>query len=505
MSEIFGAIKLKNKITIASSMLVFAVVLIAITGILSFVTADRHTHIYNYGLEMTDNGSFNLVGVCTVDNCESPFYKETNISGVKIFTAKSPTCSGEGNIVYTYTVGDVTVKYTQKLPVAAHTYDLEIVNEGQYTKFEGMCTADGCTDPHILVTNAGDFKPVSSVPGNCFSPRQDTYSYVVDGVEKSLVTLVDEQIPHTLGGVSADSYKDENGNYAIGTSGIKLVENKPIACGASANGYYVCEACKQVIGVKVVREEHKFVYSEAGVTAPTVNTNGSVVLGCHNSECSEVVTILLPAVNAENNSFVTVISHATEISPTLVSYSFESLEYGFKFEKEYAIGQALTHNYVYTLEPNKNNTGKMDLHGVCNQPECKEPNICIENVPAEFVDDTSTCQTPGTVTWKYEYQGEVIWFIAPSLEKSGHSYDYKTDSPTLIRPTLDQEGEIELYCTTEGCTETLLIKLPKAVIDENAVFFGFDEESGENVYRYTYDTKKNCIVKLLIVLNEEQN
>lgn len=479
-------------------MSVFAVLLATTIGVLSFATADRHTHVYDYSLVMDEDGSFDLVGVCSVDNCESPYFKKTDLSGVKILSAVSPTCTKEGNRVYTYTHDGVTVKYVEKLPTVAHLYEFEIVTQNGIVYLNGKCQAEGCEDPHVFVSNIEEIKLVSSIPGTCFSPRQDTYTYIVNGQANTFVTLVEEDVPHTLNGVAADSLENDKGMYPIGTAGIKLFANESVACGESANGYYICEVCKQVEAVKVVREGHKFLYKEENLVAPTLDTDGSVTLVCHNTECTETQSIVLPAVVTDELlcEFAFVESPATELHPQIVGYVYESEDYGFRFEKYFEIGRALSHDYKYKLEPNNNNTGKLDLVGICSQPECQNPELRTENVPAVFVKDTSTCMTPGYVTWSYDYNGETLYLEVLSFTVSGHSFTY--DEEKAIHPSTSKSGMIELYCSTEGCNHSVVVELPKVVVGENAVYVS-ETEIG-TVYEYSYETEYNCTVVLNVII-----
>lgn len=502
MSEIFGAVKGKTKITIISSMAVFAILLVTVIGVLNFVTADTHNHDYDYSIIRSDDGSFNLVGVCKVSNCESPYYAEIDISGVKLLMAESSTCSKEGKRVYSYTKDGITIQYTEKLPTATHTYDFNISEINGVTCLYGKCTADGCTNKDLFVNNVEEFERISTVPGTCFTPRQDTYSYLVNGEERSFVTLVEENIPHTLNGVSADLFLGADGNYPVGVPGIKV--SGKVACGAVVDAYYVCEVCKQANSVKVSREDHKFLYDESNLTVPTVSADGVAVLICHNSECTETVRVTLPKV--ELGVTASLVTNATEASPMVVSYSFESLEYGFSFAKEYKIGEKLSHNYEYELWLNED-TGKFDIMGTCHQPGCAEPEKCIEaDVPAEFVEDTSTCLVPGVVIWKYEYKGETLYFDPPSLVTSDHIYAYDPDN--AMDPTLESGGLIEIHCTTEGCDHAVVVNLPKVVIGENAEYYG-PGLAGRKIYLYTYEYKENgrtlCTIELDIFIGYEEN
>lgn len=502
MSEIFNAIKLKNKIAIASSMAVFAVLLATVIGVLTFATADTHTHVYDYSLEMEEDGSFNLVGVCKVDNCENPYYRENNLSGVRILSAESPTCQKSGNRVYTYTHGGVTVKYTEELPMTAHSYDYELGSLNGVNYLNGRCTADGC-DNAIFINNIENIRLVSAVEGTCFSPRKETYVYTVDGEEHTFTTLVEEDIPHTLNGVSANVFKNDDGKYPVGIPGIKIFENKKLACGATADGYYICEVCKEIVPVKVVRPDHLFIYSEENVIEPTLKNAGKATLICHNTECTEIKEVTLPPVmnGDELGYYSSVESEATEAHPQIVKYEYTDLSNVFTFVQLYEVGEPLSHNYQYFLVPGNHGNGQFDLLEKCDQKDCQTPEIRIENVPAVFVRDESTCQTPGVVTWSYEYKGQYIEFSALSEKTSDHNYEY--DKNKAIHPSFTSAGLIELYCSTEGCNHTVIVELPKVVIGENTVYVG-DTEIGGTIYLYSYQTEYNCTVVLNIIDYKEE-
>ena len=68
MSEILSAIRLKDKLTIAGAMAAVAAILAILVGVLTFCSADRHKHNYDFSLQMEEDGSFSLVGLCNVDN-----------------------------------------------------------------------------------------------------------------------------------------------------------------------------------------------------------------------------------------------------------------------------------------------------------------------------------------------------------------------------------------------------------------------------------------------------
>ena len=496
MSEIFGAVKLKNKVAIASIMAVFAVALIASVGILNFVTTDTHTHLYDYTLNKAEDGSFYLLGVCQVDNCETPYNVVQDVAGVKLLLAESPTCKTEGKRVYSYSKDGKTLQYVEKIATTPHTYDVELKNQGETAYIIGKCTVDGC-DGSLFASNVEDFKLASTVPGTCFSLRQDTYTYTMNGNSYSFVTLVEEYVPHKLNGVDVDSFKNANGNYVFGTPGIKT--SKALACGEVADGHYICDECKQVKGIKVEREGHKFLYDDTKVTHPTVDSDGLVTLVCHNTECDQVVNITLPKIQIGVNAEV--VAEATEQNPLTVSYSCD-LQYGYTYAKEIKIGDKLSHDYEYELCLNED-TGKFDVRGECHQPGCTAPDVCVEDdVPAVFVEDTSTCLVPGIVIWEYEYKGEMLRFEPQSLVPADHVYSYNQEDAE--DPTVDMNGLIVLYCITEGCDHEVVVNLPTIVFGENT-FFVEEANNGRLLYEYIYETEYNCVVRLDLLIKKEEN
>ena len=495
MSEIFAAIRLKDKITIASSMVALAIILAVTVGILTSATADIHPHIYDYKLEQREDGGFNVVGICTVDNCETPYFRQDNVSGVNLLSAVSPTCNGEGNKVYTFTYEGVTLKYTEELPVAPHTYIYELVTRNDVIYINGKCTVDGCSDPYLFISGVEDVKLLSAVEGTCFSPRKETYGYTLNGQSYTFVTLVEENIAHTLNKIPASAYADKDGKYLVGTNGIKLFNNKQIACGETADGYYVCERCKQIVTVKVMRPDHKFLYSEENVKAPELTTAGKATLTCHNTECTETVEVVLPPVMVGENAFP--ISEATEMRRQVVKYSYTSMLYNFVYENNYEVGELLSHIYEYSIEPNLNGSGKMDLVGRCSQPECQTPEIREENIDATMK-NTATCISPGEHIWSYEHNGKLLTFILPSFDFAPH--DFKYDKSKAQNPTLDNVGLIEIYCSTEGCGHAVILELPKIEIGVNAEIVIENDEEKYIVVDYTYETEHNCTIVLNILI-----
>ena len=497
MSELFNSIKLKEKITIITPMVTLAVILATLIGVLSFYTADRHAHVYDYTLEKNGD-SFTLRGVCNVPNCENPFLKEENLSGVKLLSAVSPTCSSKGEKKYSYTHNGVTVNFVEEVDALPHIYEYELTSNGGVTSIEGDCTLSGCTE-HVSDNNISDFKVVSEIKGDCFIAAQVTYSYVVNGVTKTIVTVSDERDPHTLAGVSADTLENNDGTYNAGISGVMVYASYPYACGTVVKGSYVCEKCKQIIEIDVRYPEHSFVYSASNVVNPDLDKDGCASLYCENTLCSDVLEITIPKVQPGKNT--TTIVAPTEKVSEVVRYSFVNNQYGIKIELDFTIGTPLSHNYVYHIEPDPNNSGKIDLVGICSQADCETPVIREENVDADF-SDTSTCQHKGVLTWTYVHNGETLVFRAISNELGDHKFSY--DANRILHPGIHFEGFAELHCSYEGCTETVTLSLPKVEIGVNAVITGKDDK-GNSIAEYTYySTTYRCTIVLSVTIYNEE-
>ena len=495
MAEILNSIKLKDKITIATVMGVFAIVLATVVGLVTYFTADRHSHVYDYSLVMEADGSFSVRGVCNIDNCESPYYSEKIESGVKLLTAASPTCSKDGNRVYSYNYGELTLRYTEILPKSPHFYDYELITKNDILYVNGKCTAKGCEDPYLFINDVKELTLIGTIPGTCFSPKQETYSYVSATGEGTFSTLVNEPVPHTVEGVPADTLLDENGLYSFDAPGISLFPNTKIDCGGIVDGYYVCEVCREVETVKVQLPPHSFVYSEKDLIAPKFDNMGVATLVCENKGCTETVDVGLPMVVVGQNTVQK--SPATELHPEIVTYVYESKEYGFKIELDFEIGQPLGHNYVYTLEFNDENG--IDFVGRCSQLECQTPEIIEKNVETTF-EDTSTCVTMGEWIWKYvDSKGASYSIKVNSIAYADHEYTY--DMKENDKPTETTEGKVVLVCSTKDCSHEETVVLPKVEIGVNAKLIS--EAEMYSVYEYTYVTEHNCTVKMRILVDKK--
>lgn len=494
MSDILKAVRLKDKLTIAGTMAAIAVVLAVVVGLLTFFTADRHTHIYDYSLKLEEDGSFTLVGLCNVDNCENPYYIEENLQGVELISAISPTCAKEGYKKYSYTYNGITVEYRETLPKAAHMYDYELVTKDESVHINGKCKTKDCPDPYVFVYDAQDLTLIEVVEATCFSPRKETYAFISGGETKTFETLVAVNVPHTLQGSPVTSLQNPDKTYNYGTEGIKLLGATTLACGTVGEGYYVCEICRQAVGVRVRQVEHDFVYSESELVPPTLEADGHAIVRCMNDGCEDIIDITLNKVEKDVNAFTK--TPATELQREVITYVYESDEYGFKVELDFEIGELLTHEYVYQLRPQKANPDKMDLVGICSQPDCQTPEIRKEDVECTF-EDTSTCTEKGFWIWTHIMEnGQKVVLEVKSVAFASHSYD--CDKNAIDAPTVNDEGKAVLFCTANGCSHSVKVTLPKVVIGENATLYY--ETDAFISYEYKYETEYDYTVTTYIII-----
>jgi hypothetical protein len=348
--------------------------------------------------------------------------------------------------------------------------------------------------------------------------------------------MVNENIPHTLNGQPCTNYQDRDGNFKIETSGIKLLNNEPLPCGGIAEGYFICEVCKQAEIVNVIRSEHVMIYEDDDVTPPdpAKEQHGTVNLHCHNPECSKRDEVILPPVKIEgDDKNAEIIAEATEQHGQIIKYTYTSLIYKFTIELEYEVGEKLQHNYTYSLEPSRTVSEGFDVIGTCKQPECTNSIVVVRsNVPCQS-EDTATCIKGGVQTWSYEYEGEILEFSLPSfptgkheydhgsvtkmptciadgeitftctngcgdsytevISKIDHKYEYKTNS--ITEPTDINDGLVTIYCSS-GCKEEFIDTLPKVVLGDGGNATVISEGEQKIFVRYTHTTKDGVTIIL---------
>ena len=495
MSEILSAIRLKDKLTIAGVMAAVAAVLAIFVGVFTICTADRHTHKYDFSLQMEEDGSFSLVGNCSVKNCEDPFYVEKNLQGVELSLAVRPTCVNEGSKIYSYDHNGVGLKYTEILPLSAHTYEYELVSNGENVHINGMCQVEGCKNPYVFIYDAKDLTLMEVEEATCFSPRKETYAFVSGGETKTFVTLVEENIPHTLLGVPATSFQNLDKTYPYGLEGVKPL-GETAGCGAIGQGYYVCEFCRMAVGVNIRRPDHKFTYSESELSRPDLDKNGTAVVRCVNDDCTESIQIVLPKVEKGVNAVTK--SPATELHREVLTYTYVSNEYNFTVTFDLEIGELLAHDYEYSLKPDENTPEQINLIGKCTQPDCQTPNLVVKNVETTF-EDTSTCTKKGYWIWTHVLaDGTIVQLKVQSISFASHNHmKFDADVDVISYPTETMEGSVKIRCNGQGCTDYIVVTIPKVVIGENATLITRFTNGILVDYLYVTDNGVEILIKEL--------
>ena len=591
MSEIFSAIRLKDRIIIAVVMSAYALLLVGTAGAVTLAGLQNHVHNYNYHLERSDDGSFDLVGLCTKSGCKDARHEVDVLSGVRESVVSKPTCETEGQRVYSFTpdeegakyFGNRTFTYTEVIPAAGHKYICEITTVDGVSTITGSCSGENCSIPTFSISGATELKLESSVEGTCVSPREDKYSYVLDGVSGSFVAVVDEDSSnHVLNGRPAYEYEIAPGVYRYGTDGIIPVDGSPklTGCGQKTAGFFECEGCKSkvlaVIGLpdhkyvidestfnkasfdaagqvtvkcnnkftakscgdtkKItlpkadesnttlistdidnktqtwkysyysdklditieyeftaeLKHEHQFVHDPSRTVPPSLTEQGRAIVVCQLEGCGEIRQIVLPKIQIGKNTeagdnATLIVPEATELQAKRVRYTYTSEIYGFTEDLEIQIGQPLSHNYVYSLEPNDNEG--FNLIGRCNQLECQRPEYIDEENVAITYTNTSTCNSYGIQIWSYTKNGQTYTFELPSFELMGHSMLCGTSNITKL-PGFNSEGKAVVKCANDGCNESCEIVLPKVI---NADIVGIDNVNGTQIVYYYYTTEVNGI------------
>ena len=178
------------------------------------------------------------------------------------------------------------------------------------------------------------------------------------------------------------------------------------------------------------------------------------------------------------------VSAATELHREVVKYEYVSVEYGFNVYLEFEVGELLSHKYEYRLQIDPSNNRKINLIGVCHQPDCQTPN----NVQAVFDFNLDV------------KDGELITFSAVSTILGHHDYIY--DGNRAMPPTIYNSGFVEIHCDTEGCGEVVLLTLPKVVVGENTEIVG--EIDDKLIGEYTYFSEEHlCVIKLTVTIYAE--
>ena len=514
MGEILSIIKLKDKVTITVLMSILALIVTGGVGAATYAT--RHQHNYEYHLERGEDGEFDLVGYCDSEDCDMPVYPR-DIEPGQVYSisseGKAPTCYKPGTTVYGFTFGGVTYRLEEDIPVVDHKYKLE--GGINASTIKGVCVNEGCTESAIEIKQSEieDLKLESVLKeATCKDSRVETkYSYTLNGEKKTLISVTEKKIAHTVGGVPVTDHIIgipfiNTEFYKYGAPGIIAipVEGASICYNIELPGYYVCEACGTVEKIFVYKDSHTYALKADETNDPTLDSEGLAHIKCTEKYCDGHVPVILPAITVGENAEVIKQNNDTETQ--IVKYTYNVEEYGIVIEREIEIPWEY-HEFVIideeTVNPTFDSDGKMVFR--CNHSVCDEERIVVlpkleTGVNTVITEDHINEKKIITYTYDIDEFNETYTF-SYDVEWIDHTYGY-VDADT-VRPTVDSDGKAYVRCTYEGCDKFHEISIPKINIGKNTKLVSKATELSPRIDLYTYtNTKYNFTVSFEVEVGE---
>ena len=501
MNQILSTIRLKDRIIICSLMVVFAVLLALGIGALTEATMPPHVHSFEYHLERGEDGKFDLVGICTDEECENPVNtldilneSESVIAKVKI----ESTCLTEGVMEYRFTPSgwSTTYSYEENIPALSadktHTYVAEDTTvKDDVASVTIKCTNEGCGGEETVDISVSDLTLVETVAeATCYTPRKEIYCYNYKGTVVSFVaTTVVENVPHVLNGVYVTELEIGDKVFPYGIEGVSILGFGLIGCGQSVSGSYTCEVCSQKNTVTVVREDHKYSFLADKTRVPTDINDGCAYVKCTEEDCGRLELIPLPKITV-GDAYSTLVSQNQDQENQTVNYKFENDIYGFVIDENIVIPWK-NHRFEFTeadvIRPTFDVDGSITL--TCQNSVCSEQRVLTLPRMLEAINTTvvyyhilekksftySCPQNEYNVEYSFSYDEDWI----------DHTYVY-SESET-VKPDLLSDGIAYVRCSYEGCEKYHEIVIPKIVIEENTRIVANATEQSAAVLRYTYN------------------
>lgn len=494
MSEIFGAIRLKDRIIIGAVMCAFAILLAGSAGAITYASINNHAHVYdNYTLERDDGGDFYFVGTCIREGCKNPHhYISSEEFDIIEEIVTNPTCCNEGEKTFSAQLiingkkERFTYHETEKIPALPHTYQHDGAVDLEAGSITLKCVNEGCTNTDLVIDATNEIKLESSTYGSCSAPQKDKYSYTVNGVSGSFTAIVEiEDAPHTLGGKPVSEYLIKPGIYMYGTEGIKSATNAaPLnGCGQITAGYYYkCEDCGATVQVIVGLPDHNYSQVEGSFDIADFNKAGKVTIHCSNSNCLEDKVITLPKADQSNSTLIS--TDELNLKQTW-KYSYYSEKYDYTVEYEFETDWVHEHVFVHypelTDKPGLYKQGKAIVKCTVDGCDAKQqivlPKIQIGYNTANgdnsvLIIPENTEQKVQTVRYTYTYTSTQYGFTFTEVidieigSKLNHSYTYhleprdgdfvvvaRCNQPDCQTPESIKETNVEpVYSTTTTCT-----------------------------------------------------
>ena len=495
MIDLLSSIKLKDKITIISLMVVFAAVLATTIGLVTQGTVDPHEHTYAYHLEKVGEDKFAVVGVCTDKSCEDP-RASWAVESLSETIVTKPTCSQEGNTRYVLTTnvleGEVK-SYILDEPIAKlpHEYiGTTKTSENGAVYIEAVCINNVCTSSQIIIENMADssLKLEESKDATCYSARYQKYSYTVDGITSTIEIYTEENIPHTLNGKHVTEY-EVNGYIPYGVEGVKLEGVEALGCGESAKASYVCEVCEKTQSTNVLKADHTYEPDMSKTNLPTVSNSGMASISC--TECDRTLSVILPKIVIGNNAEV--ISQDVDKEAQTVKYKYVDGNYGFEIEEEIVIpwdNHVLEYTQDDVVYPTLDSDGSITLK--CKNSVCSME--VVVTLPAMKVGTNTTLTFDHILekqTYTYSFtdsQYNIDLTYSYDLAFVDHTYVYVAED--TVNPTIDTEGKAYVRCSYEGCDKYHEIAVPKITFGVNVTNVSNATELAAAVVRYTYNNSE---------------
>ena len=509
MNEFLSIIKLKDKITIISLMVVFAALLATTIGLVTQGTMDPHEHTYAYQLEKVGEGKFAVVGVCTDKSCQDP-RASWAVDTLSETIVTNPTCCKPGNTRYVLTTnvleGEVK-SYILDEPIAKlpHKYVGSLkTSENGVVSIDAVCTNKGCTSSQIKFENVADsgLKLEESKDATCNSDGYQKYSYTVDGITSTVEVGIKENVPHTLNGKYITEY-EVNGYIPYGVKGVKLEGVDSIGCGESANGSYVCEVCAKTQSVNVLKADHTYEINTNKTNLPTLSSNGSAHIWCY--DCGKGTTIVLPKIVVDGNADV--ISQDVDKETQTVMYKHYNDVHKYEFVAEIVIpwdNHVLEYTQDDVVYPTLDSDGSVTLK--CKNSVCSKE--VVVTLPAMKVGTNTTLVSDHILekqTYTYSFtNSEYDIELTHSYDVAFIDHTYVYQQSETVNPTLDTEGKAYVRCSYEGCDKYHEIAVPKIEFGVNVINVSNATELAAAVVRYTYNNSEyNFVVSFEWTVGEK--
>ena len=486
MSEIFGAIRLKDRIIIVTIMLAYALLLAGTAGAVTMASLSNHIHDYgNYYIERGEDGQFDYVGVCSKPNCDQPKYVRDILEGVTSKITTEPTCTEEGVVTYTFVYQGKSYTSTESVPSTGHRFECEITTENGVSNVKGHCTAKDCSE-ELSIVGVTDLALESTTPGTCVSSKEDKYTYTLDGVTGSFVAVSEsDEENHILNGRPISEFMASNGVVIYGTEGVTIPDGVQLSgCGQKTLGAYTCEGCNEAVPTFVGLPEHNYLPVDGTLKPADFDVTGQVNVKCNNKGCASIGRVNLPKAG-DASVTLTIISIDEENEKQTWKYSYYSEKYNVTIEYEFV--SDWVHDHVFVHDSTLTTPPTLTANGVavvkCSVDGCNEakqvvlPKVQIqigqfpkEGDNAVYINEFATEQKAQTV--RYTYTSTIYGFtevIEIETQKPlDHNYSYYLElagdnyfvvkaickQPECQNPEYVKEENVKPnYVNTSTCTQ----------------------------------------------------